>query len=180
MALEARFGELTIQLANLREALLGLQTTSREDKPADDDAVLVDVFGDAAEDLLGWAEGAFLAAVEAHQSAQHPTDLQRTWRGLTICQERVQQISQRLMLDLLCYERIAELTRFGRRRGGEWQAWARSVRGALNDCQQPLFTTGQAIFACWQEIGERIGFQSISVQAMATGQQVTLAERAKR
>ena len=169
MALEAAFRTLNTDLYSLRESLIALRTTSREDKPLQDDAVLVDVFADAADDLLGWLEGALQAAAEAQQSVAHPVDLNRAWRALATCQERFQYISQRFASDLVCYERIAELIRFGRRRGGEWQAWAASVRAALNDCQQPLFDIGQAFFGCWQEMGERLGMNSIAIQTTSIG-----------
>jgi hypothetical protein len=165
MALETAFGNLNTQLYTLQEALVSLRTTSREDKPPADDAVLVDLFSDAADDLLGWLEGAQQAASEAHQAVTQPVNLARAWRGLMICQEHYNRVNQHYVTELACYERLAELLRFGRRRGGEWQAWANSVRAALGDCQQPLFDINQALFACWQEVGERVGMRSIVVQA---------------
>jgi hypothetical protein len=63
------------------------------------------------------------------------------------------------------YERIADLARVGRTRGGEWRAWATSVKQALDGCRQPLFDVQQAQFECWQEVAERSARQSISIQA---------------
>ena len=175
MALASAFQTLSNQLRELNEALLALRTTSREDKPLSDDAVLVDVFGDAADDLLGWLEGALQAARDAQLAAAHPTDLNRAWRALSACQQRFSQVQQRYHADLNSYERIAELTEFGQQRGGEWQAWATSVKAGLDDCRDPIDGVNQAIFGCWQEIGERVGARSVTVQTTNIGQHLALA-----
>jgi hypothetical protein len=172
MGLEAAVCNLNAELYSLQEALVALRTTSREDKPLEDDAVLVDVYADAADDLLGWLEGARQAADEAQQLLTGPGNPSGLWRALTTCQERCQRISQRFNGDLACYDRIADLTYFGSQRGGEWGAWAASVRAALDDCQQPLFDVGQALFVCWQELGERLGVNSVAVQTISIGQQL--------
>src|SRR5215208_4329723 len=118
MALDAVFDALCARLAGLREALTGLRTTAVEDRPLRDDAALVDAFGDAAEDLLGWLEGALEAALEARAALSWPPDLDAAGRALAACQERCNRIATRLQLDLLSYERIGELLRLGRVRGG--------------------------------------------------------------
>jgi hypothetical protein len=157
--------------------LVGLRTTAVEDKPLEGDVVLVDVFGDAADDLRGWLEEAFAAAAEGQQASAHPVDLERARRSLTICQGRFNRISQRFSSDLVHYERMAELTRFGRTRGGEWRAWATGVKEALDSCRQPLFDTGETLFRCWQELAERAEITSISVQATNIGQQLYKEDR---
>jgi len=164
MALEDTFRRLGAQLYVLQDALVSLRTTSREDKPLEDDAVLVDLFSDTADDLLGWLQETQQAAANAQQAVAHPVDLQRAWRDLSLCQEYCNRINQHFVTDLIGYERLVELMRFGRRRGGEWQAWANSVHAAVCDCQQPLFAISQAIFFCWQEVGERVGTNSVVVQ----------------
>jgi len=168
---------LCTNLHELHEGLIGLRTTVVEDKPRGGDIVLVDIFGDAADDLLGWLEEALAKASEGQQAATHPIDLDRARRALTTCQERFNRISQRFSSDLVCYERIAELTRFGRKHGREWHAWATSVKQALDWCQQPLYALSQTLFRCWQEISERVGMTSVSVQATNIGQQITVPER---
>ena len=164
MPLDAAFHELYAQLHTVREALTGLRTTAVEDKPLRGDVVLVDTFGDAADDLLGWLEEALLAAREAEEAVARPTDLDQARRALTVCQERFNRIAHRFSTDLFLYERIAELVRLGRARGGEWQAWAKSVKAALDWCRQPLFDADQALFLCWQEIVDRVGVPAFSVQ----------------
>jgi hypothetical protein len=176
MALQPALRTLSKELHALHEALMALRVTSVEDKPLNDDVVLVDLWGDAADDLLGWVEGAQAAAAEAQQAAAFPVDVQRAWRELSVCQERFSHVQQRYSGDLATYERIDELMHFGRQRGGEWESWANGVRLALDDCRPALYTAGQAISACWQEIGERLGMWSVSVQTTAIGQQSVLPQ----
>ena len=176
MALEAAFQDLCARLAALREALSGLRTTVVEDKPLRGDVVLVDVFGDAAEDLLGWLEEALAAASAGQRAVDHSVDLDRARRSLITCQERFSRIAHRFSTDLAPYERVADLTRLGRERGGEWRAWANSVKEAFGWCHQPLFDVNQALFRCWQEIAERATMSSVSIRATNTnvGQRITL------
>jgi hypothetical protein len=180
MALEIALRDLTTQLQTLREALESLRTTTVEDKPLNDDVVLVELVSAATDDLLGWLEGVQLAAQEAQQRLTYPPDLQRLWQALLTCQKRFHQVQQRLICDLISYARIAQLARFGHQRGGEWQAWAKSVRAALGDCQPPLFAAEQALFVCWQEIGERVGFTLTTVQTTNIGQVQLTPERRQR
>lgn len=148
MALETALADLHGSLRGLRDALLALRTTIVEDKPLEDDVVLVDVFRDATDDLLGLLDEA-LAAFQA--PGADPAAARRT---ITICQRQFNHIAQRFGADMVSYGRIAALTRFGRRRGGEWHAWTRSVKHGLESCQEPLFDTNQAVFRCWQALTE--------------------------
>lgn len=63
-------------------------------------------------------------------------------------------MQRRFAADLVSYERIAEITRLGRSRGGEWKAWASSVHAGAEACRQPLEETGTALVACWRELAE--------------------------
>lgn len=173
MALDATFDHLCLQLQTLREGLTGLRTTVVEDKPLHGDVVLVDAFGDAAEDLLGWLEEAQIAAAEAGEAVRQPTDLDTARRALTLCQERYNRIAHRFSSDLVLYERIGELVRLGRVRGGEWRGWSRGVREALDWCRPPIFDTNEALFACWREIVERAAAPTLAVQATVVGGRAT-------
>lgn len=164
MTLEAAFSDLSLQLHRLREAVVGLRTTAVEDRPLRGEAVLVDLMGDTAEAALGWLEEAIAACREARRATEYPLDLDRARRSLATVQDRYTRAFQRLSYDLLRYERVAELVRLGQERGGEWQAWAAGVREGLDWCQQPLFEASQALARCWQEVAERVGMTSLSVQ----------------
>jgi len=172
MPLESTFQDLSAQLRTLRDALLGLRVTVVEDKPLQGDVVLVDMFGDAADDLLGWLEEALAAAENGQQATEQRIDLDRARRALTTCQERFNRIAQCFSSDLTSYERITELKRLGHRRHGEWLAWANSVKGAVDQCKQPLYEVNQALFLCWQEMTERVGMTSVSMQSTTIGQQI--------
>lgn len=174
MTLEATFRELYIRLQELHDAVLGVRVTVVEDRPLQGDVVLVDVLGDAADDLLGWLSEALAAAAEGRQAAAHPIKIDTLCRTLTTCQDGFSRMSHRFTSDVTHHRRMAELARLGRERGGEWRAWTRGVTQALDACQEPQYEAGQALVRCWQAIAERIGTMSVSVQATAVGQHVAV------
>lgn len=180
MALDRAFDQLGLHLGALREGLASLRTTVVEDKPLNSDVALVDAFGDAAEDLLGWLEEAQLAAAEAGDAARSPADLNAARGALTLCQERYNLIAHRFTSDLVVYERIGELVRLGRVRGGEWRGWSRGVREALEWCRPPIYETNEALFACWREIAERATAPTLAVQATVVGDRAATERRRER
>jgi hypothetical protein len=121
MALEKAFHELSHQLRKLRDTFLGVRLTVVEDKPPRNEVVLVDRFGDAIEDALGWVEEALTASADGEQAVGNAPDMYRARRALTAFQEHLNRLAQQFSCELVSYERINELTRFGRRRGGEWR-----------------------------------------------------------
>ena len=137
MAIETAFASLEQEMSHLCDALLALRVTVVEDRPLDEGTLLVDALGDLAEELLA---GAQEALVHARKGA------------LPDCHEEVHRMQQRFAADLVSYERISEITRLGRSRGGEWKAWASSVRAGAEACRQPLDETGMALVACWREM----------------------------
>lgn len=176
MALEKTFHELTTQLRKLRDTLLGVRLTVIVDKPPRDEVVLVDRFGDAVEDVTGWAEEALAAAAEAEQAVGNPLDVYRARTALATCQERFHCLAQQFSSELISYESIRELKAFGRGRRGEWLRWTNAVEQALEQCRQPLQEVNQALFMCWQELAERLGMSSVAVQNTVIGQQITAPE----
>lgn len=172
MALEASFKRLAEQLQLLDEAFVELHQSVIE-KPRKHDVVLVDLLSDAVDDLCGWLAEAKFAASEGI-SATAVDSLNQVRRFLKTIQEKSNLITERLISDLLCYERIAELTSLGRDRGGEWLEWTRNVKTALDACRAPLYEVNQAIFACWLELTERLATATIYVQTTSIGQQITL------
>jgi len=176
MALEKTFQELSDGLRKLQDNLLALQLTIREDLPPEGEVALVDQFGDAVDDSLGWLQESLAAAVEAQHAVEHPVDIDRASRALANCQERFHRVEQRFASDLVSYEKLKDLTGFGRSRRGEWLGWVRSVKKGLEQCRQPIDEVSKALLACWQEIAERAGMTSVSVQATNIGQQITAAD----
>ena len=173
MALEASFTTLSQHLRVLHDELQELHRTVIE-KPPKGDVVLVDLFSDAADDLLGWMVEGSAAASEGSESSSYPVDLDRARLSLRTCQEKVSHISVRLISELLCYDRIEELISFGDRRRGGWEKWATNVKVALESCREPLHEVNQTLFGCWQELAERIGTTSVSVKATNIGQQIAV------
>jgi len=173
MALEASFNDLRAELAALGEAL-GELRAAVADKPIRGDSVLVDLFGDAADDLIGWGEEAAQSALDGTQAVSYPADTERARRNLIACQERFNLISNRLWSDLLSYERIKEISTLGRERRGEWLVWSSSVKSVLDSCREPLYNVNQSLFVCWQEMTEHMGTTSVSVQTTNIGQQVSV------
>jgi hypothetical protein len=176
MALEKVFQELSDRVRRLRDSLLALQLTIREDLPPQGSVVLVDQFGDAVDDSLGWLEESLEAAVEAQHAVGRPVDMDRARCALANCQEQYHRVEQRFAADLISYEKLKDLTGFGRSRRGEWIGWVKSVRTGLEECRQPMDEVSKALLACWQEIAERAGMSSVSVQATNIGQQIAAPE----
>jgi hypothetical protein len=176
MALEKTFQELSDCLRKLQDSLLVLQLTIREDLPPQGEVALVDQFGDAVDDSLGWLQESVAAAIEAQHAVEHPIDIDRARKALANCQERFHRVEQRFASDLVSYEKLKDLTTFGRSRRGEWLGWVRSVKEGLEQCRQPIDEVSKALLACWQEIAERAGMTSVSVHATNIGQQITASE----
>ena len=176
MTLEASFETLCLRLQRLQDVVTPLHVTVIEDRPLEGAVALVDEFSNAAEDLLGTLSAAFEAAKEARQAVKYPPDAQGARRSLVICQEQFNDCFYRLFSNPISYERLAELTSFGSKRGGEWGAWTDIVKDAIDRCRQPAFDVNQALSLCWQEIADRLGMNSVSVQATNIGQKIEIPE----
>lgn len=142
MALDSALARLGRDLGLLSDALLALRVTVIEDRPLDEGTLLVDSLGDLAEELL---VGAGEAAAYARAG------------DLSSCHETYHRVLGRFAADLVSYERIAEIVRLGRSRGGEWQAWSGSVRAGAEACRSPLDEVGDSLLACWREAAEPTG-----------------------
>jgi hypothetical protein len=173
MSLAESFKTLSERLRLAHDELEELHRTTI-DKPPKGDVVLVDLFGDAADDLLGWVAEASVAASEGAQASGYPLDLDRVRQSLKTCQEAFFLASEKLSSDLLSYDRIEELMSFGRERGGGWLRWATNVKVAVESCRGPFIEANRALFSCWQELNERIGTTSVSVKTTNVGQQITV------
>jgi hypothetical protein len=173
MALEATFRDLSVCLHQLHDALNGLQVTVG-DKPPDDEAALADGTESVVLDMTGTLHEARRAAINARRAVGHPVDLDRARRALAICQERFHRIEQQFAADLVSYEKLKELARLGNERRREWLPWANSVKQGIEQVRQPLEAVSLALARCWQELAERLGTMSISMQATNVGQQIKM------
>ncbi len=171
MLLERTFGELCAALRRLQDDLSALCVMVIEDKPLAGDVMLVDDFGNAAEDVLGWVKQALSQATESYLAVSTQLDQDRARAALSDCQEQFHHAVQRFSTGLMAYERVVALMRLGRQRKGEWRAWCGSVKESLDRCQPHLLTIYQALLACWQELSERAMSASVSIRATNIGQQ---------
>jgi len=172
VALEATFRDLSVCLHHLHDGLNELQVTLG-DKPPDDESALADGVEAAVLDMMGILHEARKAAMNARKAVGHPVDLDQARRALTICQQRFHQIEQQFASDLVSYERLKELDRLGNERRA-WLPWSSTVKQGIEQCRQPLAQTSTALASCWQELAERLGTMSISMQATNVGQQITM------
>jgi hypothetical protein len=172
MALEATFRELFVQVRKLHDILNAVLLTVG-DKPTRRGAALVDGLENTVLDMLGLVENARTAARAAEKAVAAPMDLDRARRALAKCQEHFHRLEMQFANELVSYEKLKNLASLGSERGGEWKAWAGSMKDAIEECRHPLEEVGKALIACWQELAERLGMTNLSVNATNIGQQIT-------
>jgi len=176
MALCGAFQALGLQLQKFYDALIAARMTVLEDRPLLGDCALVDQFGDALEDSLGWLEEMRLEADAGEEALAYPADTERARHALTICPARFNQIAQRLGGQAASYRRMSDLMQMGQSRGGEWQCWAESVSDAMDRCRMPLYEIYNALFVCWQDMVAARNVVGVAVHTASIGQQVILPE----
>jgi hypothetical protein len=169
MALEATFRALFMQTRKLCDTLNAILLTVG-DKPAHRGAMLTDQLENTVLDTLGLAENARTAARVAEKAVTSPMDMDRARHALSNCQENFLRAEQQFSNELVSYEKLKNLASLGSDRGGEWKAWAGSMKDAIEQGRQPIEETSRALAACWQELVERSGTTSISVTN--TGQKI--------
>jgi hypothetical protein len=172
VALEATFRDLSVCLQHMHDSLNELQVTLG-DKPPDDGSALADGVETVVLDIMGILHEARKAALNGRKAVGHPVDLDLARRALTICQERFHRIEQQFASDLVSYEKLKQLARLGSQRRA-WLPWTSALKQGIEQCQPPLQQTSAALASCWQELAERLGMMSISMQATNVGQQITM------
>ena len=175
MALEATFRALPFSLHRLHDALNELEVTLG-DKPPDDESALADDLESSVMDLMGTLHEARRAALNAQKALASPRDLDRARRALTLCQERFHRLEKQFASGLVSYEKLKELARLGGERR-EWLPWTSTVRQGIEQCRHPLERASKALAACWEELAERLGTVSLSVQTI--GQQIKMPAGAR-
>jgi hypothetical protein len=173
VAIEASFRNLIDKFHAAREAFESLRLTAIEDRPLRDEVLLVERLGNAVEDLRGWLEEAAAAAGDAQTAVRHPLDGYSARAALALANERFLRLEYKFFSEHGSYEEINELTAFGRRHGREWLGWTGSVIQAFAQCRTPLREADGALLLCWQELSERLGASTVSVQTTNIGQQIT-------
>jgi hypothetical protein len=169
MALEATFRNLTTCLHKVIDMMNALHITMEEPEPAR--AAVADDLSDKTLELVGMVVEAQKAAENARKALGDPPNMDRARRSLAACQEEFHRIEQRFSADLVSYKTLTELARVGRR-SKQWAAWANSATRGIEQCRQPLEQASEALAACWQELAERLGMTSVSIQNMNIGQKI--------
>jgi len=172
MGLEKTFRGFSGELNRLDDRLRELRLTVVEDRPARNDAVVVDNLEYAVEDLLGWVGESLRHAKAAERAVTHPVDLDKARHELAACQERLRRIDQVYSANVVSYERMKDLASFGSERRGEWPSWVTSVKQGIEHCRQPLEGIREKLAECWQDMAERAGTTSISVRTTNIGQKI--------
>jgi multidrug resistance efflux pump len=172
MALEKTFREFTTQLRRVHDRLEELRVTVVEDKPRANDAVIVDRFEYAVEDLFGAVDEISAAAGEAQRAVGYPLDIEQARQALTRCQEQFHKFEQGFNAHLVSYERIKDLTTFGTERRGEWPSWVASVKQGIEQCREPVEAAGRCLAECWAELAERVGTMSVAINSTNIGQKI--------
>ena len=176
MTLATTFAELQEQLETLRELLSDLDITLVEDKPLNDMSAPEGQFYDAALGARGYLEEALAAAREGREAADARYDLQSVQRWLVACHEQFDLFLDGFSSGLFSADRIRTLDRSRRGRGREWRAWMGVVIDTLGRCQTQVNHVTKSLILCSQEIADRSGTVSMSVQATNIGQQITTPE----
>jgi hypothetical protein len=177
MAVAERYEQLWTRLHELREAWLELRLTVGEDRPRGEGTMLVDRLGDEVDDGLAAVEEA-LAAVRA--AMQEPDDIRAGARALSTAHGRLTQVADGYWRGPASLERQRQLHSLGRRRGGEWGAWVRSVDDAQGRFPASLTAVSEELRRTWLELVERAASGAISLTSSSIGQQISVlaAERA--
>lgn len=178
MAIEVAFRDLGARLRQARESFDSLRLTVAEDRPLHGDVALIDQRSDTIDDVIGLLDDAANAVARGQKAAKSTARLDAVRQALGRCQESFLTIAHRFGSDLTSYERVAELVTLGKSRGGEWRVWAQSVREALRRCEQPIYDTHQALFACWRDLTERATTPLVSVRATGVGQRIKMPAEA--
>jgi hypothetical protein len=171
-----RYQQLWLAVREVSEAWEELRITVREDRPVGEAIMLVERLGDELDDGLATLQGARGAVQSALEA---PDDLRAAGRALTMAHELVVRAVDGYWKGLGSIDRRRELDSLGRRHGGEWAAWARSVEDAQARLPSRLTTIAEELGRAWSELVDRAASGSTSLTAKSIGQQITVT-RAER
>ena len=174
MALQGSFNELVEKFQRLVEVTSDLRVNTVEDQPHGDRPLFVDWLADTVVHFESLAEEGLSAANKAAISAGYPLDMERLREQQIVAQRVFNDLSRIFSSELLARPGLSELRRIGSERSIEWESWTEAFIQSVARCEQPIFEASEALFRCWQEMVERIGMNSISVQTKAVGQEITV------
>lgn len=173
MALQASLQDLATRLTGLSDRLAELQVTVLQDSPSE--IALADGLSGVVDDLQGWVQDS-LDALSSTLGGAPQSDLESIVESVSRCRVALLEVLRRFSADLAAQHRLEQLTAVGRERGGDWGLWARGVKEAVDRCDAALQQALGALLGCYQEVAERVGAGSMSVQATAIGAEIRLGE----
>lgn len=169
MTVDQVFSQLCVQVSELLEQLSDLQTTVTSYGPAQDEAVLVDVFRDLLEDLYEQLNPASQAFSIGEQAA-HSGDIQTVKRALYQGHMEWLKFLNSFHTRLYTYERSDDLVRFGRTNKAKWKRWTRIIQNGLNQCQTKILQIESSLLAAWRACCESSSGNPLTIQAISIGQ----------
>jgi len=131
---------------------------------------------DKAADLEGEIEEALQAAKKATRAVRHPRNLVEAQIAMTSIQRSLNRVLRQHLAEVAAYDFMQTLMQMGRELGDAWPKWTQLIKSVINDCRDLLVAAFQALAECWQELADKLATNSVSVQATAIGQQITVRE----
>jgi hypothetical protein len=176
MTLEGNFMELRAKWERLVEELEhGLLWSVLETKPNEEHA-LANQYIDAATDLIATAR---LGLAACQNVAGESLSLAQAGKSLLRSQEQYNAVLELFDSKMASYARIRRIRRFGSERRDAWRGWAAHVCTAVERCRRPIDELNRTMFKCWQEVADRVGMSTVSVQSTSIGQQISMSQSEK-
>jgi hypothetical protein len=176
VALEAAFADLTRQLTGLQEVFDSLALTTGTDRSKGAVPLLVDNLHDLVVKFQGELKKLRAEASRAENAASPTLNLVHVRRHLSSSQSTFHDLLESMCQELLAYDCLLELDELGRGSGTQWRKWTDAAQSGLEPLPLQLQIVLRCYFRCWQEIAERAGANSVSVEA--TGQRIVVGSDA--
>jgi hypothetical protein len=170
VALETTFRDLWARLNDLIGVMNEFHVSVGFTPPHEETAVADDL-GEASLHLIGILHESLGPVGQARQAVTNDPDLNRARKTLAICQEHFNRFEKDFPALLSSYKQLTELARLANERP-EWTHWAANMKQGIEDCREPMAAVRVAVAACWQELAERVGMNSVSVHNTSVGQRI--------
>ena len=136
---------------------------------------MADRLWEMVAEMQGRQKEASVAGADAKLAVEPPVNLDRAWRMLKASQEAVNLVGRQYSSDMTSYERVSDLMML-RAEHPEWAGWVEVQLTHMGQLSKLINDASDAFLSCWQEIAERVGVTSVSVQTTNVGQQISAAE----
>jgi hypothetical protein len=183
MPLDRTFQDLCDRLRALETGLEEMSSAVLHSKPAEGKAkagpnkehYLADLLWEMVAEMQGRQKEASVAAAEAKRAVDPPLNLDRAWRMLKESHQAMNLVVRMYSSDMASYERVDDLMKL-RAEHPEWAGWVEAQLLHLQRVGKQISDASEAFLPGWQEIAERVGMTSVTVQSTSIGQQISAAE----